>query len=172
METVHLEKGPDKSEYSIVQMVGVISDTHGLLRPEAAKALGNVDLIVHAGDVGSPEIMESLRELAPVVAIRGNMDGGEWAGELKRTELVEIERTLIYVIHDIQSLDLDAQAAGIRVVVYGHSHTPAVKEEQGVLYLNPGSAGPRRFNLPVTVAHLTIAGKNTVSVEIIDLGAI
>lgn len=155
-----------------MKLIGVISDTHGLLRPEAVKSLSNVDLIVHAGDIGSSDIIESLTELAPVVAIRGNMDGGKWAAELKRTEIVEIEETLIYVIHDIQSLDLDACAAGIRVVVYGHSHMPSIREKQGVLYLNPGSAGPRRFKLPVTVAHLRIDGRNTIGARIIDLAAI
>lgn len=155
-----------------MKVVGVISDTHGLLRPEAVKALSNVDLIVHAGDVDSEDIIENLRELAPVVAIRGNMDGGAWAAELKRTEIVEIEETLIYIIHDIQSLNLDAHAAGIKVVVYGHSHMPAINEKRGVLYLNPGSAGPRRFKLPITVAHLRIDGKKTVGARIIDLAAI
>jgi hypothetical protein len=140
--------------------IAVISDTHGLLRPEAVAALRGADHILHAGDVGDPEILDRLRKLAPVTAVRGNVDRGSWAAALPRTEVVEGEGILIYMLHDLRQLDLNPEAAGFRVVVYGHSHLPKVEKRNGVLYFNPGSAGRRRFHLPVTMGELRIeAGK-------------
>jgi uncharacterized protein len=139
--------------------VGVISDTHGLLRPEAIRALRGSDLILHAGDVGKPEVLESLRQIAPVVAIRGNNDGGPWADALSSTEVVEVGSTTLYLVHDLAELDLDPAAARFAAVISGHSHRPSKSVRRGVLYLNPGSAGPRRFSLPVAVAVLTVRGE-------------
>jgi uncharacterized protein len=139
-----------------VATVGLISDTHGLLRPEALVALQGSDLIIHAGDVGKQQIIEQLRVLAPVVAVRGNIDKGAWASQLPLTELAEAGSALIYVLHDIAELDLDPVAAQFNVVVSGHSHQPSQTERNGVMYLNPGSAGPRRFQLPITVARLDL----------------
>ena len=136
--------------------VGLISDTHGLLRPEAVDALRGSDMIIHAGDVGKPEILEALARVAPVVAIRGNVDRGAWAAELPVTTIAEARGGLIYVLHDVNELDLDPRAAGFRAVVSGHSHQPSQKVDQGVIYVNPGSAGPRRFHLPVTVARIDL----------------
>lgn len=137
--------------------IGVISDTHGLLRPQALEALAGADHILHAGDVGEPAILQELAALAPLTAVRGNVDHGAWCAELPLTQLVEIAGNTVYLLHDLADLDLDPAAAGVRVVVSGHSHRPAVQERAGVLYLNPGSAGPRRFHLPVTVAWLETA---------------
>ena len=137
-------------------LVGVISDTHGLLRPEALRELAGVELIVHAGDVGAPEVLDRLREVAPVVAVRGNNDRAPWADALPDTEVVEVEQTLLYVLHDLHELDLDPAAAGFHAVIAGHSHRPRVEERNGVLFLNPGSAGPRRFTLPIALARLSI----------------
>jgi putative phosphoesterase len=146
----------------------LISDTHGLLRPEAIAALQGSQLIVHAGDVGKPEILESLRRIAPVVAVRGNVDTAHWAQSLPLTAIGEAGEVLIYVLHDVNALDLSPQAAGFRVVVSGHSHKPGKIEREGVLYLNPGSAGPRRFQLPVTVAKLDL-GVAPFAVEFVEL---
>jgi putative phosphoesterase len=137
-------------------MIGLISDTHGLLRPEALIALKGSGLIVHAGDVGKPEILARLCGVAPVVAVRGNIDKGAWARQLPATAVVQAGPALIYVLHDIHQLDLDPAAAGFHVVVSGHSHQPSRSDRSGVLYLNPGSAGPRRFRLPVMVARLDL----------------
>jgi hypothetical protein len=142
--------------YGIIS-VGLISDTHGLLREEALEALRGSQLIVHAGDVGKPEILTELQQLAPVVAVRGNIDQGAWASELPVTTIVQAGSALIYVLHDIHELDLDPAAAGIHIVVSGHSHQPGSAERSGILYINPGSAGPRRFRLPVTVARLNVS---------------
>jgi uncharacterized protein len=139
-----------------VYLIGLISDTHGLLRPEALNELRGSDLILHAGDVGKPEILESLRAIAPVVAVRGNIDRGDWASRLPMTTVAEAGSVSIYMLHDIKELDLDPDAAGFRVVVSGHSHKPSRTERDGVLYINPGSAGPRRFKLPITVARLDL----------------
>lgn len=138
--------------------VGVISDTHGLLRPEALVALAGVDLIVHAGDVGSPDVLTRLADLAPVTAVRGNNDRGPWAEALPETEVVEVAGASLFVLHDLGRLDLDPRAAGFHAVICGHSHVPQAAVRDGVLYLNPGSAGPRRFRLPVAVARLTVEG--------------
>jgi putative phosphoesterase len=137
-------------------LIGLISDTHGLLRPEAVRALEGCELIVHAGDVGKPEIFESLRAIAPVVAVRGNVDKGIWASRLPETAVVEAESVTIYVLHDIHQLDLDPVAAGFGIVVSGHSHKASREERAGVMYVNPGGAGPRRFQLPITVARLDL----------------
>ena len=148
-------------------IAGLISDTHGLLRPEAVRALVGSDLIIHAGDVGAPEILDALRKLAPVVAVRGNVDTATWAMELPATAVAEVGGTLIYVLHDLNSLDIDPFVAGFAVVVSGHSHQPARFERGGVLFVNPGSAGRRRFKLPVTVARLDLVRKPW-NVEFID----
>jgi hypothetical protein len=148
--------------------VGVISDTHGLVRPEALEALAGSELIIHAGDVGGPEVLEELRRVAPVVAVRGNNDRGAWAESLAEYEAVEVNGAFVYVLHDLKELDIAPAAAGFRVVVSGHSHKPLAEERRGVLYLNPGSAGPRRFKLPVTVARLKLSGDDA-SAEIINL---
>jgi uncharacterized protein len=148
--------------------LGVISDTHGLLRPQAIEALRDSDRILHAGDVGAPEILEALAEIAPVTAIRGNVDTGQWARALPATEVVELGGVSIYMLHDLRQLDLKPEAAGFRVVVYGHSHQPRIDEKNGVLYFNPGSSGPRRFSLPVSMGKLTIdAGK--IRAELVEL---
>jgi putative phosphoesterase len=148
--------------------VGVISDTHGLVRSEAAEALKGSELIIHAGDVGGPEVLEELGRIAPVVAVRGNNDRGAWAEALAEFEAVEVNKTFVYVLHDLKELDIAPAAAGFRVVVSGHSHSPLIEERRGVLYLNPGSAGPRRFKLPVTVARLKVNGDDA-GAEIINL---
>jgi len=148
--------------------VGVISDTHGLLRPEALAALRGSELIIHAGDVGGPEVLDALRRVAPVVAVRGNNDRGEWAEALPEFEATEVNGAFVYVLHDLKELDVAPAAAGFRVVVSGHSHKPLAEERRGVLYLNPGSAGPRRFKLPVTLARMKVS-VDDVSAEIINL---
>ena len=135
--------------------IGISSDTHGLLRPEAERRLAGVDHIVHAGDIGRPEIVDALRGIAPVTAIRGNVDTSEWAREYADTELVRVAGKSIYVLHDLKTLHIDARA-GIDVIVSGHSHVPKVQTIDGILYLNPGSAGPRRFRLPITLATLEV----------------
>ena len=136
--------------------VGVIADTHGLLRPEAVTVLKDSELIIHAGDVGNPKILKNLRNVAPVTAIRGNVDRGAWAQSLPDTEVVEVAGHLIYILHDLHDLTLDPAAGGFDAVISAHSHRPQIEERNGVLYLNPGSAGPRRFSLPVSVAYLRI----------------
>jgi len=150
--------------------LGVISDTHGLLRPEAVEALRGSDRILHAGDVGAFEILEALAKIAPVTAVRGNVDTASWARTLPETEIVEVGGVSIYVLHDLGQLDLKPEAAGFRVVVYGHSHQPKMEEKNGVLYFNPGSAGPRRFSLPVSVGKLMIKAE-TVRAELVELKA-
>jgi len=151
-----------------VKKIGLISDTHGLLRKEAVEALRGSELIIHAGDVGKPEILEELRKIAPVIAVRGNVDTGPWARTLPETAVAEAGATLIYVLHDVKALDLNPAAAGFHIVVSGHSHKPGKTERDGVLYINPGSAGPRRFQLPVTVSHLRL-GRLPYEVEFVDL---
>jgi putative phosphoesterase len=139
-------------------IVGVISDTHGLLRPEALAALRGSDYIIHAGDIGDPKILDKLAAIAPVTAVRGNVDHGAWAQRLPATNVLEIGEVSIYVLHSLQDLDLKPEAASFAAVVYGHSHVPKQESKNGVLYFNPGSAGPRRFNLPVSVGRLTVKG--------------
>jgi putative phosphoesterase len=148
--------------------VGIISDTHGLTRPEALAALGGSDLIIHAGDVGKLDVIDRLRAVAPVVAVRGNIDKEAWATALPESEIVEIVKLRVYVLHDLSQLAIDPVAAGFAAVIFGHTHTPSSEEHAGVLYLNPGSAGPRRFRLPVTIARLRVIGKN-IEPEIIEL---
>lgn len=148
--------------------IGVISDTHGLVRPEALRALSGADLIVHAGDVGGPEVLDALREVAPVVAVRGNNDRGAWARALAETEVVEAGGRRLYVLHDLKQLDLDPPAEGFDAVIAGHSHQPRIERRDGVLYLNPGSAGPRRFRLPIALAWLTVDA-GSVDAEIVRL---
>jgi uncharacterized protein len=148
--------------------LGVISDTHGLLRPEAVEALRGSDRILHAGDIGAPEILEALARIAPVSAVRGNVDTASWARALPETEVVEAGGALIYMLHDRGQLNLKPEAAGFRVIVYGHSHHPKTEEKDGVLYFNPGSAGPRRFHLPVSVGRLIIAA-GKVQAQLVEL---
>ena len=136
--------------------IGLISDTHDLLRPEALAFLGGSDRIVHGGDVCRPEVLEALAAIAPVVAVRGNNDRGAWAARLRESELVEVGGVWLYAIHDLAQLDIDPAAAGVAVVVSGHSHRPIVERRDGVLFVNPGSAGPRRFSLPISVGELTV----------------
>jgi len=148
--------------------IGVISDTHGLLRPEAVEALRGSDYIIHAGDVGDPRILDRLRHIAPLTAVSGNIDREAWARELPETDILSVEGLEIYLLHDIQDLDLKPEAAGFSAVIYGHSHVPQQERRNGVLYLNPGSAGPRRFRLPVTVARLRVRD-HQLDAEIVPL---
>jgi putative phosphoesterase len=152
----------------LIRCIGLISDTHGLLREEAVRALHGSDLIVHAGDVGKPEIIAALEAIAPVVAVRGNIDRGAWAQALPATAVAEAGPVLLYVLHDIHELDLDPAVAGFHIVVSGHSHQPSRTERSGVLYINPGSAGPRRFRLPVTVARLSL-NESPWNVDFLDI---
>ena len=139
-------------------IIGVISDKHGLLRPEALAALRGSDYIIHAGDIGDPLILQTLAEIAPVTAIRGNVDREAWARKIPPTNVLEVGGISIYVLHNLNELDLQPEAAGFDVVVCGHSHVAKQEMKNGVLYFNPGSAGPRRFRLPVTVGRLTVWG--------------
>jgi putative phosphoesterase len=149
-------------------IVGVISDTHGLLRPQAIEALQGSELIVHAGDVGEARVLEDLRAIAPTIAVRGNVDTGQWASALPLAEIVAVGDLHLYVLHDLSALDFDAGAAGFAAVISGHTHRASAQMRDGVLYLNPGSAGPRRFTLPVSVARLRIEGAH-LSYEIVEL---
>jgi putative phosphoesterase len=153
---------------TIPQKIGLISDTHGLLRDEAFEALRGSELILHAGDVGDPAILQALRELAPVITVRGNIDTADWAKSLPETAVTQAGGVNIYMLHDVNALDLHASAAGFQIVVSGHSHKPGRSERNGVLYINPGSAGPRRFHLPVTIARLDLSA-SPWSVEFVDL---
>ena len=146
----------------------MISDTHGLLRDEAIEALRVSELILHAGDVGDPKILESLREIAPVVAVRGNIDTEDWARQLPESEVVEVSGVAFYMLHDVKALNLDPRVGGFQVVVSGHSHKPGRTKRDGVLYVNPGSAGPRRFNLPITAARMNLSCKPW-AIEFVDL---
>jgi uncharacterized protein len=136
--------------------IGAISDTHGLLRPEAVAALAAVDHVLHAGDVGDDTILDRLRAIAPLTAIHGNVDVAGPCAQLPATEAVELAGKLFYLVHAIEDLDIEPQAGGVAAVIYGHSHRPAIEDRNGVLYVNPGSAGPRRFNLPVTLAKIVV----------------
>ena len=149
-------------------LVGVISDTHGLLRPEAVAALRGSHLIVHAGDVGGPDVLDQLRTLAPTYAVRGNIDTQAWAAKLPATAVVEVGQLHVWLLHDIAELAIDPLAAEFAAVIFGHSHKPSIETRDGVLYFNPGSAGPRRFKLPVTIARLRVSGPVIVP-EIIEL---
>jgi hypothetical protein len=150
--------------------IGVLSDTHGLWRPEAARALAGVDVLIHAGDVGDPETLAELRALGPPLhVVRGNVDRGRWAIELPETLVVEAGGHSFYVLHDRAQLDLDPRAAGFDAVIYGHSHRPEIRRERGLLYLNPGSCGPRRFSLPVSIALLDATADTELEASIVEL---
>jgi uncharacterized protein len=149
-------------------VIGVISDTHGLLRPEAVETLRGSDHIIHAGDVGAAEILDQLAKVAPVTAIRGNIDREKWARSLPESEAVEVGGVSIYVLHDLSQLDLKPEAAGFRVVVYGHSHIPKQEIRNGVFYFNPGSAGPKRFKLPISLGKLRVV-RGEVSGQLITI---
>lgn len=149
-------------------LIGVISDTHGLLRPQAVAALQGVELIIHAGDIGGPEILEALEKIAPVFPVRGNIDQEAWARQLPQTRVVEVGGVHLYVLHDRYLLDLDPAAAGLQAVICGHSHRPHLERQDGVLYLNPGSAGPRRFTMPVSLALLRVSG-HSLAAELLEL---
>jgi len=150
-----------------MSIIGVISDTHGLLRPEAVTALHGVEMILHAGDIGKPEILDELNKIAPVTAVRGNNDTGDWARDIPDRQHLEIGGVLIYMLHDLKEFNSADEAIDADVLIFGHSHKPMIEERDGVVHLNPGSAGPRRFKLPVTVALLNVEGQ--VSAEIINL---
>jgi len=143
--------------------VGLISDTHGLLRPEAVDFLRGSELIVHGGDICDPAILTALAAIAPLVAVRGNNDHGAWAEGLRESELFQVGGAFVYAIHDVAAIDIDPRPAGVQVVVSGHSHRPSVRRDDGVLYVNPGSAGPRRFKLPISVGELTIDGSSVAA---------
>ena len=149
------------------KLIGVISDTHGLVRPQAIEALAGVDLILHAGDIGTSAVLDELRDIAPVVAVRGNNDHGDWAESLPHHEVVESGPVSIYMLHDLKEIDINP-AGLFQVIISGHSHKPVVEERRGVLYVNPGSAGPRRFRLPVSLAHLRVEG-TAVNAKLIEL---
>jgi putative phosphoesterase len=149
-------------------MVGLISDTHGLLRPEALTTLTGADYIIHAGDIGDANILDRLSAIAPVTAVRGNNDKGAWASRIPETEVLQVGAALIYVIHDVSALDLDPAAAGFQAVIAGHSHHPSIELRERVLFINPGSAGPRRFKLPVSVGWLTVSG-TSIKPRLIEL---
>jgi putative phosphoesterase len=153
---------------ALIQRIGVLSDTHGLLRPEVINALTGVDQIIHAGDLDTPEILKALEKIAPITAVKGNMDRGGWTRKLKKTEVVEVGNHLLYVLHEIHALDLDSEAAGFRAVIFGHSHMHSMARTNGVLYLNPGGAGYRRFNYPISLAILSVY-ENRVEPRIIEL---
>lgn len=148
--------------------VGLISDTHGLLRPEALAFLGGSDHIVHGGDICDPRVLEALSAIAPVTAVRGNNDHGPWASRLRETERFRVGEVSVYAIHDLAQLDIEPNAVGVQVVVSGHSHKPSVERRDDILYVNPGSAGPRRFKLPVSIGELTVTG-SSVSARIVEL---
>ena len=150
--------------------VGLISDTHGLLRPEASAFLRGCNRIIHAGDIGAHNVLRELSAIAPITAVRGNNDRGSWAEVLPQTQLIRFGEVVVYVVHDLARLDVEPQAAGVSVVVSGHSHQPLIERRNGVLYVNPGSAGPRRFKLPIAVAELHIAGK-AVTARIAELSS-
>jgi putative phosphoesterase len=149
--------------------VGLISDTHDLLRPDAAAFLRGSDLIVHAGDICGSTVLDALRAIAPTTAVRGNNDRGAWADALRESELIKVGGIVLYAIHDIAAIDINPGAAGVRVVIFGHSHQPSAEERGGVLFVNPGSAGPRRFKLPISIAELVVDGLH-VSTRFAELG--
>ncbi|MGR3221092.1 MAG: metallophosphoesterase family protein [Candidatus Anammoxibacter sp.] len=150
------------------QKIGVISDTHGLVRPAVIEAFKGVDLIIHAGDIGKPEVLETLQKIAKVYHVKGNVDAGKWTKSFPKTEVVTAGKVFLYVIHDIDELDLNPKAAGFSVVIYGHSHIPKIEKQNGVLFVNPGSAGQSRFSLPESVALLYVNEKS-VEAEFVNL---
>jgi putative phosphoesterase len=148
--------------------IGIISDTHGLVRKSVVKAFKYVDLIVHAGDIGKPEVLETLQTITKVHPVRGNVDGGKWTDNLPFTEVVQVGQVYLYLLHDLNALDLDPAAAGFNAVISGHSHIPEIEKRNGVIFLNPGSAGPRRFKYPISIAFLYIKG-TAIETEIVEL---
>ena len=150
------------------QFIGVVSDTHGLVRPEAAAALRGASTILHAGDIGSVDVVRQLEAIAPVIAIRGNIDTGAWARVFPATNLVQIENIYFYIIHDVKELDIDPKAAGVNIIISGHSHRPKIECRDGITFLNPGSCGPRRFSLPVSLARIWLTDNRPVP-ELVDL---
>ena len=149
-------------------LIGVISDTHGLMRTSALRALKRADLIIHAGDVGKPEVLDQLREIAPTHVVRGNVDTQSWSADLPATLDVEVDGMRFHVLHDIAELDIEPESAGLAAIVFGHSRKPSIEMRGSVLYLNPGSAGPRRFRLPVTIARVRVSGRTLIP-EIVKL---
>lgn len=149
--------------------VGVISDTHGLLRPEARAFLVGCDYIIHGGDVGRAQILDELALMAPLISVKGNNDTEPWAARLRETELIRVGNIFVYVIHNIAELDIDPAPAGVRVVISGHSHKPQIEERDGILYVNPGSCGPRRFKLPISAGEISVSG-SSVRARIVTLG--
>jgi len=171
LERLHstvMERGARRRRASGTTVVGVIADTHGLLRPEAVAALASVDLIVHAGDIGSAALLDELATIAPVVAVRGNNDRDRWAAALPETVTTEISGVRLHVVHDLKTLRGDLARLGVHVIISGHSHRPSVERRSGLLLLNPGSAGPRRFSLPIAVARLRL-GRSGLRAEIVEL---
>ncbi len=148
--------------------IGIISDTHGLVRESVIKSFNDVDLIIHAGDVGTPEVFEALQTIAKVHPVRGNVDGGKWTDSLPLTDVVQVGHISLYVLHDLDSLDLDPETAGVNVVISGHSHIPKIEKRDDILFLNPGSAGPRRFEYPISIAFLYIKG-TSIEAETVEL---
>lgn len=163
-----ISPAPDSPPTKKPLVAGLIADTHGLLRPEAVRALAGVDVILHAGDVGHPDVLPALEQIAPVWVVRGNIDRGPWAERLPQTQLVELGGHLVYMVHDLLFLDLNPRLAGFAAVVTGHTHRPRVETRDGVLFINPGSAGPRRFRLPVSVARLVVTPEG-LDVEVVEL---
>jgi putative phosphoesterase len=162
------QDNPMAATLMTTKRIGLISDTHGLMRPEALDALRNSDLLIHSGDIGKPEVIIALQEIAPLVAIKGNNDRGPWARRLPDTKKIALGNTRLYVIHNVNELDFDPARRGFRVVIAGHSHKPAIHTKDNVLFINPGSAGPRRFKLPICVGRLTIQGES-IEAKIIEL---
>ena len=150
------------------QRIGLISDTHGLVRPEALEALRDSDLLIHAGDIGKPEVLAALKRIAPLIAIRGNIDTAPWAKRLTETKRMTVGTIKLYIIHNLKELEFNPAARGFRLVISGHSHKPLIATRDNVLFVNPGSAGPRRFKLPISVARLFVQG-DTFDAEIIEL---
>ncbi|MFQ5687868.1 MAG: metallophosphoesterase family protein [Candidatus Scalindua sp.] len=148
--------------------IGIISDTHGLISQRVVKSFKDVDLIVHTGDIGTHEALETLQTIAKVYPVRGNVDGGKWSDNLPLTEVVKVGQVYLYVLHDLNTLDLDPVAAGFNAVISGHSHVPKIEERNGILFLNPGSAGPRRFKCPVSIAFLYVNGVS-IDAELVEL---
>ena len=148
--------------------IGIISDTHGLIRKSVLKSFKDVDLIVHAGDVGKPEVLETLQNIAKVYPVRGNVDGGKWTDSLPLTDVVQVGHIYLYVLHDLDLLDLDPATAGFNIVISGHSHIPKIEKKDNILFLNPGSAGPKRFDYPISIAFLYIKG-TSIETEIVEL---
>jgi putative phosphoesterase len=163
------QDNPTPATLKTTKRIGLISDTHGLVRPEALDALRDSDLLIHSGDIGKPEVIMALKEIAPLVAIKGNNDRGPWARRLPDTKKIALENTKLYVIHNVNELEFDPASRGFRVVIAGHSHKPAIRTKDNVLFINPGSAGPRRFKLPICVGRLIIQGES-IKAEIIELG--